>query len=79
MNTAAVFGDFHVVETRGAHLLLIRARAAENGVRVGIDETRREHSAGAVDLARGTIPLAKSRLWTYLGDLLADDNDGGTR
>ena len=59
--------------------VIASTRAAENRVRVGIDETRREHSAGAVDLARGTIPLAKSRLWTYLGDLLADDNDGGTR
>ena len=79
MNAATTLGDLHVVETSRAHLLLVRARVAEDRVGMRVDEPGSENSPGAVDFSRrGKSPpevgLRADRL-----DPIADDNDGGAR
>src|SRR5438552_15979738 len=50
MNAAATPRNLHVIETGRAHLLLLEPRAAEERVRMGIDEPGHEDAARAVDL-----------------------------
>ena len=79
MDAAAARRDLHVIEARSAHLLLIRARATEDRVRVRIDETRHKNATSTVDFLSVAIALAELGLWTNLRDAIVDDRHGRTR
>ena len=55
VNAAAAPRDLHVGHAGGAQLLLLIPRAAEDGVRMRVGETWREHAALAVDDRRARM------------------------
>ena len=71
VDAAAAPRDLHVGNARGAKLLLFVARAAEDRVRVRVDEAGREHAACAVDRRGARMLAAKRLLVAHLGDDVA--------
>src|SRR5687768_9177713 len=76
VNPAAAPRDLHVVETGGAELLLLEPRLPENGVRMGIDESRRQESSLTIDAVRAVVGALEFLLWANGGDLLSDHRYG---
>src|SRR5688572_3422344 len=75
VNSASPAGDFHVVESRRPQFLFFGPWPAENGVRVGIDESWHEHAAPAIDRSGPRITRLELGPRAYVSDATADNRD----
>src|SRR5207247_4841911 len=79
MDATSATGDFHVIQSCGAHLVLGGARRAEHGVGVRVHECRHQHAVLAIDRPRAAIPPAQLALWPEFENGAVRHQDGGIR
>src|SRR5215203_824488 len=76
VNSAPASSDLHVVQARGAELLLLEPRFAEDRVCVRVDEAWREEPATAIDLRKIRVFGLELGLRPDVGDRVASYGDG---
>src|SRR5688572_30107538 len=79
VDPTAPLRDLHVIQASGAHLLFVGARAAEDGMSMGVDEAGHQDAAPAIDRRETRITRFELLGRADGDDLAIVDCDGGVR